>query len=227
LAQSAFRERRFTWTLLVGLRQARAAHHAAELAVRAAHIQDRKSARREAAVPFVLAAETALDDCMRMFDSKDPIEDYLGLIVKRVLGDASRAFTMIRLEGPEELAQKAGQVMSALHELLRRVARKQRAAHAWDCLKQAAQDGNRVSVAIGNLREASEPDDPRVGAAWQAITDTGVLRPPLVSALRQDLRLRPVPGIKSVGMLEARERVQHALAAFISAVRVHLDETTP
>lgn len=211
LAASAAAVRGVPAALIVGLRQARAAQHAAELTAQAAHIQARKSTRREAAVTFVLAAETALDECMHMYESKDSIEDYLGHIQKRVLGDASRSFTMIRLEGPEELAQKARRVMVALHELTRRVAGRQRAAHAWHCLKQAAERSDVVSTALGELCDASGPDDPRVDAAWQTIAATGALRPFLVHALRRDLRVGgPKPVIKSFRMLEARSGRGHA-----------------
>ncbi|MFJ9760062.1 hypothetical protein [Streptomyces sp. NPDC101149] len=195
--------------LIVGLRQARAAHHAAELTAQAGHHQARKAARREAAVGFVLAAEAALDECLRMYESKDPIEDYLSPIEKRVLGNVSRTFTVIRIEGPEELAQKAKVVRLALGDLTMRVARRQRA-----------------SAALGELCEASGPDDPRVNAAWQAIADTGVLTP-LLGTLRTHLRVGgPRPVIKPFGMLDAREDVRNLLTAFIEAVRTHLDETT-
>ncbi|AWI30403.1 hypothetical protein [Streptomyces tirandamycinicus] len=211
--------------LVVGMRQARAAHRAAELTAHAAHSQARKSARREASVAFVLAAEAAFDECMRMFESRDPIEEYLDPIMKRVLGDVSRACTVIRLEGPEELAQKATTVMHALHALARRGARRQRTAHAWHALKQAAESSDAISAAIGELCEASGPDDPRVSAAWQTIADAGIVTPRLVSPLRGGLRIGgPQPAIKPVGMLEARDQVMKTLKVFIDAVRAHLDE---
>lgn len=213
--------------LIVGFRQARTAHHAAELTAHATHSQARKAARRDAAVVFVLAAEAALDECMSMYASKDPIENYLDDIEKRVLGDVSRAFTVIRIEGPEELAQKAKRVMEALSELTMRGARRQRTAHLWHRLTQAAEGSEVISAALRELSEASGPDDPRVDAAWQTIDGTGVLAPG-VGYLRKGLHIGgPRPGIKPTGMLEARERVRKTLPAFIDAVRAHLNETTP
>ncbi|MFD5403779.1 hypothetical protein [Streptomyces griseorubiginosus] len=214
--------------LIVGVRQARAAHHAAEVTAHATHDQARKAARREAAVVFVLAAESALDECMRMYESKEPIEIYSADIEKRVLGDTSRAFTVMRIEGPAELAQKAKKVMLALSELTLRGARRQRTAHAWHHLKQSAETSDVISAALGELTEVSGPDDPRVRAAWRAVAGTGVLAPGMEHTLRTHLRVGSHPLlIKSTGMLDAREEVRETLAAFIDAVRRHLDEKTP
>ncbi|MGC9478998.1 hypothetical protein ACP4I1_33275 [Streptomyces sp. WG4] len=162
-----------------------------------------------------------------MAESKDPIEDYSGHIENRVLGDVNRAFTMIRIEGPEDLTQKATLVMAALSELTRRVARRQRAAHAWYSLKQAAEGSGAIAAALGEFGAGSSPDESRVNAAWQVIADSGALRPFLVTTLRRDLRVGgPQPVIKSFHFLEARQEVRDSLAAFISAVRAHLDEVS-
>ncbi|WP_163016027.1 hypothetical protein, partial [Streptomyces sp. Tu 4128] len=61
--------------LVVGFRQARVANHASLLAAVTVHDQSRKTARRDAAVTFVLAVEAAVDECARMITMARPVED--------------------------------------------------------------------------------------------------------------------------------------------------------
>jgi hypothetical protein len=87
--------------LVVGLRQARAARHAAELAAASTREQWRKSHAREAAIAFVGHAEHALSQATRLSTAR-------GLVDLSELTAAREALWLaeatVRIEGPKYLS---------------------------------------------------------------------------------------------------------------------------
>ncbi|MET7816268.1 hypothetical protein ABZT26_36205 [Streptomyces sp. NPDC005395] len=215
--------------LVVGFRQARVANHAAVLAAVTVHDQSRKTARRDAAVAFVLAVEAAVDECSHMITTVRPVESRQEEMNRRVLGDAKRAFAVIRLEGPEDIAQKAETALNDLIQLSFRTGRQQRAAYSLATVIETTGYNSTVSAAFDELTRASdaEEDRARVREAWDTIAGEDI---PLTEAalimLKSDVRIgasgdRPVA--KQFGFAGARVTVRHALTAFIHATREHLD----
>ncbi|MGV9248028.1 hypothetical protein [Streptomyces sp. NPDC003710] len=212
--------------LLVGFRQARAARHAAELTARAAHDQVRRQARREAAVEFVIAVEKAKGAALRLYESDDPVEDYLMHAEHRVPLDVSRSLAVIRIEGPDAIAERAQGVGAAMSNLTVRALRMNRARYARSVLRHAADTGNEIiAAAFTQLGDPAGTDEQRT-EAWQVVEGTGLLTPHQLGTLRQQWRHHPTPGLKPVGIVEASAAIKTTLDAFIEAVRAHLDEPT-
>ncbi|MFE4574617.1 hypothetical protein [Streptomyces chartreusis] len=209
--------------LLVGFRQARAARHAAELTARATHDQVRRQARRDAAVEFITAVEKAKGAALRLYESDEPVEDYLVLAEHRVPLDVNRPLAVIRIEGPDVLAERAQDVGTAMHGLTVRALRMNRLRYARSVLRHAADTGNEIiAAALAQLTDPAGTDEQRT-EAWQAIGETGLLTRHQLGTLRQHWRHNS-PDLKPVGIANASAAIKNTLDAFIEAARTHLDE---
>jgi hypothetical protein len=210
--------------LLVGFRQARAARHAAELTARAAHDQARRQARRDASVEFVIAVEKARKTALLLAESDDPVEDYLIHAEQRVPLDVSRSLAVIRIEGPDVLAEHAQRVDAAMGNLTVRALRMNRLRYARSVLRHAAETGNEIiAAALARLTDPDGTDEQRT-EAWQAVKHTGLLTPHQFGTLRQHWRHHPAGGFTPVGIADASAAIKTRLDTFIAAVRTHLDE---
>ncbi|MDG9712640.1 hypothetical protein [Streptomyces sp. DH10] len=210
--------------LLVGFRQARAARHAAELTTRSAHDHVRRQARRDAAVEFIIAVEKAKKAALLLYESDDPVEDTLMHAEHRVPLDVSRPLAVIRIEGPDNLVERAQDVDAAMANLTVRALRMNRVRYARSVLQHAAGTGNEgIAAALAQLTEPAGTDEQRT-EAWQTVEDAGLLTRHQLGTLRQHWQPHATPHLKPVGIVETSAAIKPTLDAFIAAVRMHLDE---
>ncbi|MGA4966966.1 hypothetical protein [Streptomyces pseudogriseolus] len=209
--------------LAVGFRQARAARHAAELAVRAAHDQARRTAQRDAAVQFVLAIEKQFDASRRIGTGKVPLDQAEVVELRRV---SRLALTVFRLESPESLAGIASETWRSVELVTEHALFLHPASYAKHVLQEAAHDGNRVARAsLSQLAKPFAPQDPEQRATWTALREADVLSAQQFRSLRafhrnagQDGRDTRIP----IGPMN--RQASKAVQTFVNAVRAYLNQ---
>ncbi|MCQ6246135.1 hypothetical protein [Streptomyces malaysiensis] len=208
---------------LVGARlQARAAQRAAEVSAQAIHDQDRRTARRDAVVTFVLAVERVRDEALRLHEG---MEGPFQMRLVKVDGDTdmARGLTVVRIEGPEEIAVKATEVNDALGKLVSRAVTMHRIHASYQLLRELRQDNPPLDTAMRRLARLRNHDDPAWSQAWSevwaAIRDTRTLDLGELWTLRDHWHPSPGRGLAYRPLGQERQALRTALDALIGEYR--------
>ncbi|MEY2232791.1 hypothetical protein [Streptomyces sp. BF23-19] len=202
--------------LIVGLRQARAAHHAAEVAALTTRHQWRNSNRRQAAVDFVLAVEEQLEAIRAVRIAQEPFDLEA---VKQLRRNLEKALSIVRIEGPSALADRATEVRTALNRATIGVMGAHRRDVPRMILRQAAFEGNHIAKEV--LSRVGGRRRPPDFALWEALRETGLLtRQQQGSFARRAQEGSRRRGFKFGATYAV---IRRDLAVFIEAVRENLD----
>ncbi|MCX5078890.1 hypothetical protein OHA84_37305 (plasmid) [Streptomyces sp. NBC_00513] len=202
--------------LIVGLRQARAAHHAAEVAARTTRHQWRDNNQRQAAVDFVLAVEEQLETIRAVRIAQEPFDLEA---VKQLRRNLEKALSIVRIEGPPALADHATAVRVALNSATLDVMGAHRRDVPRMILRQAAYEGNQTAKEV--LSRVGSRRRPPDFTLWEALRETGLLTRQQQSSFAR--RARTGSRGRSFSFGDAYVGIRSELAGFIEAVREHLD----
>ncbi|MEU0586106.1 hypothetical protein [Streptomyces sp. NPDC006132] len=209
--------------LVVGLRQARAARHAAELAAASSREQWRNSTRREAAVSFVLEADRSLEEARRLSNSFDVLDLDAVTEVRRALW---RAMAVVRIEGPKPLSEVAAVAYGTVNDVLGRHLTYHAQARPELLLRAAAAEGVELAEKVQQrLRIPPARKDLLEHPLWAELRASGLL--PKKERLRLEWFLhspgawpeRPNRNEFKAVYDQARQEID----AFIGAVHAHFE----
>ncbi|MEU9578795.1 hypothetical protein [Streptomyces chilikensis] len=210
--------------LAVGMRQARAARHAAELAAASARKQWRSSTRREAAVSFVVEADRALEEARRLSTSYEVLDLDEPKQVQRALW---RAMAVVRIEGPRSLSDVAVDAYKVVNGALGRHVVDHVQTRPQLLLRAAANEGNALAGRIQRRLLAPERRANLLQhSMWAELAASGILPARELGRLANQLRHpgmwweRKLPSEFLDTYAQARDKID----AFIDAVHAHFDQ---
>ncbi|MEU5240964.1 hypothetical protein ACH4UR_24730 [Streptomyces lydicus] len=207
--------------LVVGIRQARAARQAAEMASQAAREQWRNSNRREAAVTFVVAAESVLEEVRRINIAQAVLDLSEAEQVRRALW---RALAVVRIEGPQSLSDVAAIAQKTVNRISSTVLLDHRKRRPRLLLQAAADEGNETAKkALRKIRTSTWQTPFRDDPVWRELRESGLLPKVEVARLARLLDGIDPPEAMPSAFFDPYEQARDEIEAFIDAVRAHLD----
>lgn len=210
--------------LIVGLRQARAARLAAELASEAARQQWHTSNRREAAVTFVVEAERQLEEARRIRNADVPLDLSEASAMRR---DLLRALAIVRIEGPSPLSDLAAAVQKTVDGTTVRVMADHRRRRPMLVLRTAADEGNETARrAIQRINSPTRRGRTIDESVWRELRESGLLtRQELGRLARRTNGTAASAPREPFSFYSSYQQARSELGMFVETVRVHLDGT--
>ncbi|MFE9007381.1 hypothetical protein ACFYOY_35575 [Streptomyces sp. NPDC007875] len=210
--------------LVVGMRQARAARQAAELAAGSAREQWRSSTRREAAVTFVLEIDRALEEARKLSASYDVLDLDESKQVQRALW---RAMAVVRIEGPKSLSDVAADAYKLVNGALGRHLVHHVQARPQFLIRAAANEGSEVADKVRKrLALPTGRDSLLQHPMWAELAASGILPTRELHRLENHLRHSGTwPDREAHSTFhETYEQARGKIDAFIDAVYAHFDQ---
>lgn len=213
--------------LMVGLRQARAARQAAELASESVRAQWRNSNRREAAVTFVVEAERALEEARKLSTSYEVLDLDESAQIRQAMW---RAMAVVRIEGPKSLSDVAAVAYKTVNDVFGHFLVFHRQSRPSFLLLAAVHEGNQTAKAVYRRLERPElRGDLMQQSVWANMVSSGLLPTKELRRLERQLtwpalwpeRDRPEP------FHVTYDRGRQQIDAFIEAVNARLDGPPP
>jgi hypothetical protein len=205
--------------LVVGLRQARAARHAAEVAATSTREQWRKTHVREAAIAFVGHAEHALSQAARLAPARGLVDLSELTAAREALWQAQ---AMIRIEGPEQLSDLAREAHMAVEEFVIPVLVQNAERRPRLLLEAAARAGNRIATEFIDAMRRNPSASVLETACWVELAESDLLLSDDLAYLESLLKKPRVHGDRpspESTFIFARD----ALNRYIGAVQEHLN----
>lgn len=158
--------------LVVGLRQARAARHAAEVAATSTREQWRKTHVREAAIAFVGHAEHALSQAARLAPAHGLVDLSELTAAREALWQAE---AMVRIEGPQQLSDLAREAHMAVDEFVIPVLVQNAERRPRLLLEAAARAGNGIAMEFLKVMKRDPVASVLDTAAWVELSESDLL----------------------------------------------------